>query len=217
MDKEDWSSDFSHSDLDPEKCVCQIVFPYELGQFDIKDMDDKGYFLWSVLKKNTAYDPELGTTPNRWLINYVREDFEKNGVNDDVEHVARTWAPGHWRNSEKSYQESFDEWLEKHPEVIYIRGKARLMTYGQAAPQLSVLIARAFGRAGFVMGANYPNNPTGWHEEISVVMPDGSEFGFWADREAYVQDVTEWGWTPEQLPLYMFEGGVWKPVQLPSP
>ena len=219
LDREDWA-DFSHPDLDPEKCVRQILLPYELGEFDIKDMEVKtGDFAWKLLKNNTTYDPELRTTPNRWLIEYVREDFEENGTSQ-VEHTAWIMGPGgqgQWPHSKESYKASFDWWLQNYPEVIYIRGKAYTMTSEQDGPQLSVLIARAFGRAGFVMGAQYPNAPEFWHEEISVVMPDGGEFGFWADREAYVQDVTEWGWTPEQLPLYMFEGGVWKPVQLPSP
>jgi len=218
LDREDWEG-FWHPDVTAEECVGQILLPYELGEFDIKDMEVKtGDFAWKLLKKNTTYDPELGTTPNRWLIEYVREDFEENGITPHVRGLARHWVSSNaWPHSNEAYQASFDWWLQNYPEMIYIRGKAPLMTDGPDAPQLSVLITRAFGHAGFVMGAQYPNAPEFWHEEISVVMPDGGEFGFWADREAYVQDVTEWGWTPEQLPLYMFEGGVWKPVQLPSP
>ena len=101
------------------------------------------------------------------------------------------------------------------------------MTYEQAGPYLSVLIARAFGRAGFVRGAHYTVNPSYSHDEIAVIMPwpyepdeqhpYGNEFGFWADKEAYVQDVTEFGYTPERLPLYIYVRGEKRISWLPSP
>ncbi len=232
LDGEDWEG-FWHPDVTAEECVGQILLPTPLGWFKIKDMDMEAIsgteFVWRIFKNNTSHDPELGTTPNRWLIEYVREDFEENGITSEVEDRARRCVPNvnAWPHSFESYQASFDWWLQNHTEVIYIRGKAYRMTYEQAGPYLSVLIARAFGRAGFVRRAHYTVNPSGVHEEIAVIMPwpyepdeqhpYGNEFGFWADKEAYVQDVTEFGYTPERLPLYIYVRGELRISWLPSP
>ena len=234
LDGEDWAN-FSHPDVTAEECVGQILLPTPLGWFKIKDMDMEAIsgtiFVWRIFKNNTTHDPELGTTPNRWLVEYVREDFEANGASQ-VEHTAWIMGPGGqgaWPHSKESYQASFDWWLQNYPEMIYIRGKAYEMTYEQAGPHLSVLIARAFGRAGFVRRANYPDpdDPYWVHDEIAVIMPwpyepdeqhpYGNEFGFWADKEAYVQDVLSQGGTIEQFPLYIYVTGEKRISWLPSP
>ena len=236
LDLEDLK-DYQNEDVSKEEWVGQVLFPDWFMDVNIKEelienwlagdyVNDFRYSytpqeMYECLKENVTYDPELGTSPNEWIIDHLREEYEQN-IDKWIEEYKNGegwWKTNPivccydsynimWPNCCQSFHNSFDEWLEKCPEAVYVRGKVYLLQHEVFAGECVSILARAFGLAGFSEDTLYPDSEDTWHSEPLIITKDGSSFGLWADKNAFVLD--------SEKPLYIYVSRKRREVQLPN-
>ena len=189
-----------------------------------------------------------GKTPQQWLEDMAKKDFrEKNERYLLAIDEAVTGHPAfkEWINSDSAYKKLFGNLVEKDHVVIsfdglmkedevavFIQGYPRALSRRfipwnieqevpmeePTCPRYSVLVARVFGRAAFVLTDKYPNSIGSHSEPYVIISPQLHEkisqygkttlpymFGWWQYAEPLIKDHIE-GKNPLELMIRKPDG-----------
>ncbi|MBS7631686.1 hypothetical protein KEJ47_09015, partial [Candidatus Bathyarchaeota archaeon] len=126
-----------------------------------------------------------GKSPQQWLEDMAKKDFNEKTLRYQLAMMKNripNYSKEFWPKSYEEFQKALDTVLAEDSEAVYIVSypvalgseyipfnlKPVVPMYGQIAPYYSVLLARAFGRAAFVVTDLYPD--FGAHSEPYVVI-----------------------------------------------
>ena len=175
-----------------------------------------------------------GKIPQEWLDEMAKKDLREKNERYllAIDEAFRGHpAYGEWPNSDSAYKKlfgnteeknhviiSFDGLMKEDEVAVFIQGYPRALgrgfipwnieplvpMEGQTSPHYSVLVARVFGRAAFVLTDKYPNS-VGYHDEPFVVISSKLHekisqygkttlpytFGWWQYSEPLIKDHAE--------------------------
>ena len=200
-----------------ESDIGQIVLPRELRRIRIMqpygpnnavgvtDVNIENAKSLQIGIENVSYDPNLGKSPEQWLRDVMKGEYEKKGARYRRALFAASAPIGNWPNSLKWYQQEFDKLRTVDGEALFILGdgaisqlyigdppedriKPIVLMSGQMRPYFSILIgSTVFSRPVYLETANYPQTDKS-HDQPAVVLKDGRLFSLWTDRLVFESD-----------------------------
>ena len=189
-----------------EEGIRQILLPIELREVNIRAGARNIASLETGIN-NVTFDKSLGKSPQEWLGEMSRKDYEnKNSLGYKRALANLGFGPGNvWENSYKIFLDRSKGLLSNGEDMFaFIRGYPIYLRTGanivpglteQASPYYDVLLARGFGKAIFDVVAKYPSSARLTHSEPFILTSDASDklllpyrFGFWLEKQALIDD-----------------------------